>query len=278
VLRDRLCNRKVLTLELLLPIEASADRLLKELEPFKDLVDAVNIPSNPLGKLHPDSSCFGHIVQEKLDLDPIPHFVARHYTLLGFESKLLGVAALGIGNILCVTGDTPIEGRSIFELNSTRLLDIASSLKKGLTSSRKAIKPLDFCLCTCFNPNVPHLQGELIKAGEKLKSGAEVFFTQPVFDPDRFITALKELRQRCRGIRIIAGLSFLFTKKRAFALTKFLGIPYEYIGFVEDRDETDMLYNTALKIRDHVDGYYIISIGKYEKAVPLVRKLKKLID
>src|SRR5512137_1066052 len=104
MLKDLLKNRKIITLEVLPPIDGDPNVLVNELESLKPWIDAVNLPSNPLGKLRTDSLCFGHVLQETLDLRVIPHFVARHLTLLGFESLLLGAHSLGIKNILCVTG------------------------------------------------------------------------------------------------------------------------------------------------------------------------------
>jgi len=277
MLRHRLNKSKIITLEVLLPVGIEIDILIKDIGSLREYIDGVNIPSNPLGKLRPDALCFGHILQEKLQVETIPHFVARHFTLLGFESQLLGANALGIENILCVTGDTPLEGRSMFELNSSGLLEIAKNLKDGLTSGRTAIKPIDFCICTSFNPNVPNTQGEFIKAREKYRCGAEVFFTQPIFNPDRFIEILKELRRDIKDAKIIAGLSFLYTKKRAFSLMKFLGIPYEYINLIENRDEIEMLFETAAKLKDYVDGFYVIPIGKYANALELVTRIRKMI-
>lgn len=277
MLRNKLAQRKIITLEVLLPISVEIDNLIKELAPLKKDIDAINIPSNPLGKLHPDALCFGHIIQEKLELEVIPHFVGRHLTLLGFESQLLGAAALGIENILCVTGDSPAEGRSMFELNSAKLLEIAKNLKNGLTSSRRTINPIDLCLCTSFNPNVPNLSGEYIKLGEKWRCGAEVFFTQPIFQSEKFLEILKEFRSRYRGVKIIAGLSFLYTKKRAFSLMKFLGIPYEYISLIEEKDETEMLFETAKKLKDYVDGFYVIPIGKYANAIELIKRIRSIL-
>jgi len=278
MLRNKLEAHKIITVEVLTPIEIDVDKLVKELEPLKEYIDAINLPSNPLGKLRPDSLCFAHILQERLGIETIPHFVARHFTLLGFESQLLGASALDIKNILCVTGDSPVEGRSIFELNSARLLEIAKNLKNGLTSSRMAIKPIDFCLCTSFNPNVANIQGEFIKATEKHQCGAEVFFTQPIFKSDKFLELLKQFRLRHKGARIIAGLSFLYSKKRAFSLMKFLGIPYEYIVLIEEKNEIAMLFETAKKLKDYVDGFYIIPIGKYAFALELVKKIKGIFS
>ncbi|MEO0185259.1 MAG: methylenetetrahydrofolate reductase [candidate division WOR-3 bacterium] len=277
MLRDKLKNKKIITLEILLSTSIDTENLVRELQPFKGYVDAFNIPSNPLGKLRPDALCFAHILQERLEIETIPHFVARHFTLLSFESQLLGAKALGIENILCVTGDSPVEGRSMFELNSSRLLEVAENLRTGLTSARKSITPIDFCLCTSFNPNVPNLHGEFVKAGEKCKCGAEIFFTQPVFQPERFIEIMNELRNRYKDIKIIAGLSFLYTKKRAFSLMKFLGIPYQYITKIEEVDESELLFETAKKLKDYVDGFYVIPIGKYANGLGLIKKIRGIL-
>ncbi len=277
MLSDRLHQKKIITLEVLLPTSPSLDVMFDAVEPLKDYIDAINIPSNPLGRLRPDALCFAHLIQENMLVETIPHFVARHYSSLGFESHLLGAAALGIKNILCVTGDSPVEGRSMFELNSSKLLSIAQNLKRGLTSSRKAIKPVDFCLCTSFNPNVPNIRGEFVKAKEKCRCGADVFFTQAIFKPKQFLEILKELRLINRNIKVIAGLSFLHTKKRAFSLMKFLGIPYEYIKLIEERDETEMLLETARMLKDYVDGFYVIPITKYSKALDLIKEMKKML-
>jgi homocysteine S-methyltransferase len=277
MLTEKLQKNKIITLEVLLPVAIDCEYVLKEIEPLKDYLDAINIPSNPLGKLRPDSLCYAHVIQERTGIETIPHFVARHLTLLGFESQLLGAATLGIKNILCVTGDSPVAGRSTFELNSARLLQIAQNLAQGRTSSRKAITPIHFCLCTSFNPNRPNLTGEFMKAAEKHHSGAEVFFTQAIFKPERFLTVLKEFRRRYSGVRVVAGLSYLHSKKRAFSLMKFLGIPYEYIQCIEERDETDMLFETAQALKDYVDGFYVIPITHYQHAYNLIARIRRIL-
>jgi 5,10-methylenetetrahydrofolate reductase len=277
MLRDRSKQRKIITLEILLPLNTDVEALCTSLAPFKEYIDAINIPSNPLGRLRPDALCFAHLVQEGTGIETIPHFVARHFTSLGFESHLLGAAALGIENILCVTGDSPAEGRSAFELNSSKLLEIAQRLREGATTARRAIRPRDFCLCTSFNPNVPNINGEFVKTANKCASGAELFFTQPVFDVPRFLKIVEEFKQRYPKEKVIAGLSYLYTKKRAFALMKFLGIPYQYITRIEERDETSMLRDTAEQLKDHVDGFYVIPIAKYDRAMELIPQIRAML-
>lgn len=277
MLTERLQRGKVITLETLLPVTTNIDNVIKEIEPLKNYIDAINIPSNPLGKLRPDALSYAHIIQGQTGIETIPHFVARHLTILGFESQLLGAAALGIKNILCVTGDSPLEGRSAFELNSVKLLAIAQNLGNGMTSARKAIEPINFCLCTSFNPNIPNMTGEFVKAAEKCRCGATVFFTQAIFKPEKFLSILKELRQRHKDIKVIAGLSYLHTKKRAFSLMKFLGIPYDYINLIEERNETELLLETAKKLQHYVDGFYVIPITKYAHARELIKKMRKIM-
>jgi len=277
MLSEKLAHGKIITLEILLPTTLQANSLFNAIEPLRDYVDALNIPSNPLGKLRPDALCYAHLIQENMNIETIPHFVARHFTSLSFESHLLGAAALGIENILCVTGDSPAEGRSMFEMNAIRLLDIAQNLKHGLTSSRRAIKPVNLCLCTSFNPNVPNIQGEFIKAREKSRFGAEIFFTQAIFKPEQFLEILREFRREHMSAKVIAGLLFLYTKKRAFSLMKFLGIPYEYISLIEEKDETAILLQTAEKLKNHVDGFYVIPIAQYTNALDLIKKMKRIL-
>ncbi len=278
MLRDTLLKQKIITLEVLLPNDLKLAELADKIKPYIGYLDAINIPSNPLGRLRPDALCCAHILQHKTGIETIPHFVARHFTSLSYESHLLGAAALDITNVLCVTGDTPHEGKSGFELTSSGLLHIAKNLKRGITTARKEIKPVDFCLCTSFNPNVPNIHGEFMKSKEKYKCGAECFFTQPVFKPLQFIEVAEQFRQRCTEAKLIAGLSFLHTKKRAFALMKYLGIPYEYISNIEEKNEAEMLLETAEKLKDYVDGFYIIPIGKYARALEFVKKIRKILQ
>ncbi|OGC42599.1 hypothetical protein A2Y85_01300 [candidate division WOR-3 bacterium RBG_13_43_14] len=275
MLRDQMNKRQIITVEILVPTGMAFEKLCRAVEPLKDYIDAFNIPSNPLGRLRPDAMCSAHLIQEKTGVEAIPHFVARHFTSLGFESHLLGAAALDIKNILCVTGDSPEEGRSTFELNAVRLISMARGFKNGLTSARRSIEPIDFCISASFNPNVPNVHGEFLKVGEKVNAGAEVFFTQPVFDPELFLKVIGGFK-KYPGIKIIAGLSYLYTKKRAFALMKYLGIPYDYIKEIEEIDETELLLRTAGQIRNAVDGFYIIPIAKYDNALTLVKNLRNI--
>ncbi len=271
-------NTFVYTCEVLPPRDSDVKGLLNKLTGNVHQFDGINIPSCPLGRLRAHSVALAHILQKEFKIESIPHFTGRHHTVLSFQSELLGAQFLGIKNILCVTGDRPGEGRGFYELNSIRLLKIARNFNQGLTGSREALRtPTNFLLCTDYNPNVVNIDAENRKAVEKFNSGARVFFTQPVFNIERFTAAVKSLKSLIPEAKIIAGISYLHNKKTAIKLQKFLGIPYDYIGQLE-KDETALLVNTARMVKDVVDGFYLIPVGIYEKASELLLELRKLSD
>ena len=154
MLRDIITKQKAITLEVLLPNNLKLHNLADKLKPFKGYINAINLPSNPLGRLRPDALCCAHILQDKTGIETIPHFVARHFTSLSFESHLLGAAALDIKNVLCVTGDTPHEGKSGFELNSSKrakraLLLACRPFREVRTHSNSDFKFFS-CAACCF--------------------------------------------------------------------------------------------------------------------------------
>lgn len=271
-------NQFVYTCEILPPKDGNHLGIFSRLEGVADHFDGLNLPSCPLGRLRAHSLSFGYLLQKELSVEAIVHFTGRHHTVLSFESELLGAHLLGIRNVLCVTGDKPLEGRAFSDLNSITLLRIARNMNQGLTEAREALKtPPDFLLCSDYNPNVANIEAENRRALEKHTNGARVFFTQPVFNVDRFIDAVGILRTFAPESKVIAGLSYLHNKKLAMRLQKFLGIPYDYINSLE-QDETGLLVKTAQRIRGLVDGFYVIPVGVYEKARELAVELKSRVD
>jgi len=271
VFREKIeSGRFVLTCEVLTPVEFDRDRLIEELRPLSDLVDGFNLPFCPLGRLRPHPIATALLIKDGLGSEPILHLAARHQTVLGFEATLLFCHSIGIRSILLVSGDPPREGEGNFRLNSIHLLKIASSLNQGISISRRRIPPTEFLLSAAYNPNRPNIGGEHLRLHRKIEAGARVIFTQPVFDPESFQERIRVIPDQ---IRVIAGLSFLYEPKIAWRLRKFLGIPHSYITRLSG-DETGLLLKTARKIRNSVDGFYIISIGRYDRALELIRRLK----
>lgn len=266
----------VVTCEVLTPLDLNFDGLIESLKPLAEVVDSFNIPFCPLGRLRPHSILTAQVIKGQTGLNPIVHLAARHLTTLGFESTLLFCHAINIKYILCVTGDPPTEGEGNFRLNSIELIKLASFLNQGMSYSRKKLPfTTNFLLCAAYNPNRANIISENLRLKRKFEHGARIFFTQPVFNTGIFKERLGEIRDLNPEIKIVAGLSFLFDKKIALRLQKFLGIPYKYIEDLGEEDEADLLVKTASEIREMVDGFYIIPIGRYHQALGLVDKLNK---
>ena len=277
MLKDKLKNGDfVITCEILTPLDSNFDKISEDLSQLDCLIDGFNIPFCPLGRLRPHSLLTGLYVRENYKAEPILHLSARHHTILSFEATLLLCQAIGIRNILLITGDPPQEGEANYRLDSISLLRLASGLNQGLSYSRRQIpNTTRFLLAAAFNPNRSNLRGEILRLKKKYEAGAEVIFTQPVFDGDRFRSLIDQIRTEIPDIKVISGISFLYNKKTAFRLRKFLGIPYQYIDRLDNQDETDLLFDVAVKIKGSVDGFYIIPIGRYQNAIGLIRRIKE---
>ena len=266
----------VITCEVLTPLDLNFDNLIGSLTPLRGKIDSFNLPFCPLGRLRPHSLLTAQVIMEHLKINPILHLAARHQTTLGFEATLLFCQAVGIENILCITGDAPTEGEGNYRLNSIDLLNLASHLNKGISFSHQQLPvATDFLVCAAYNPNRINIRAENLRLKRKVENGAKVFFTQPVFNTKLFLERITEAKEYNPGIKIIAGLSFLYKKKIALRLQKFLGIPYKYIEALGEEDEAGLLLKTAQAIRNAVDGFYIIPIGHYDQAERLISRFEK---
>jgi 5,10-methylenetetrahydrofolate reductase len=112
-LREKLtANKFVVTVELDPPKTLNVDKILIEVNSanFRKIVDAVNVTDCPLAKLRMSPIALSHIIQEKIKLEAIFHITCRDRNLLGLQAELLGASALGVKNILALTGDPPEMG------------------------------------------------------------------------------------------------------------------------------------------------------------------------
>lgn len=161
----------------------------KRLEKLKDLKEKglkfVNVPDLPLAKMRMSGIAFAHFIKEKLNLEPILHFTCRDRNILSIHADLLGARALGIKNILALTGDPPIIGdyphaTATYDLTASGLLKLIKLLNEGKdVSGRKIDIKLDFFAGTSLSFNEIK---DKDKIKEKIDMGAEFFYTQPVYE------------------------------------------------------------------------------------------------
>jgi len=130
------------------------------------------------------------------------HQCCRDKNLIGMQSDLLGCAALGIGNLLFITGDPPKLGdypfaSGVFDIDSIGLIRVQARLNRGLDLAGKPIaKPTAAVIGAGADPNAIDMEREVRRTREKIQAGAEYIVTQPVFDTDallRFMDRVPEL-------------------------------------------------------------------------------------
>jgi methionine synthase I (cobalamin-dependent)/5,10-methylenetetrahydrofolate reductase len=173
-------------------------------------IDAVNIPDGPRASARMTPQALAHILQTGVGIETIIHYTCRDRNLLGMQSDLLGAYAIGIRNLILITGDPPKMGdypdaTAVFDVDAVGLTNMVSRLNHGLDMGGNAIgQPTGYFIGVGVNPGATDLEREIRRFEWKVEAGAEYAVTQPVFD----IEVLDRFLDRVAGHRIpiIAGI------------------------------------------------------------------------
>ena len=155
-------------------------------------VDAITMADNSLATARMSNLALGAILK-KYDIEPLVHIACRDRNLLGQQSHLMGLHALGIDQILVITGDPTRMGdlpgaHSIYDVTSFELIRMVKQLNEGISfSGRKLKQKARFVVGAAFNPHVRKLEAAVKRLEKKIKAGADFVMTQPVYDPDGVI-------------------------------------------------------------------------------------------
>lgn len=190
-LREKLAVKKfIVTVELDPPKTLSLDKILIEINSinFRKIVDAVNVTDCPLAKLRMSPIALSHIIQEEIGLEAIFHITCRDRNLLGLQAELLGAFALGVKNILALTGDPPEMGdytmaTGVYDIDSIGLVKMVNKLNNGYEYKGEKLKDkTDFLVGIAVNPTAQDLKKEIARFEEKVLAGANFVQTQPIYD------------------------------------------------------------------------------------------------
>jgi len=211
-LARRLANKHFVTFVELLPPHglASAPIIEKAKEMFYHGIDVINIPDGPRASARMSALSLAIQIQNKVGIETVLHYVCRDRNVIGIQSDLLGAYALGLRNILAITGDPPKLGNypdatAVFDVDSIGLVNIINRLNHGQDIAGNPIgEPTGFHIGVGANPGAVNLDEELKRLDWKIEAGAEYIVTQPVFDLLLFEKFLKKVEKY--KLPIIAGL------------------------------------------------------------------------
>ncbi|MDI6864777.1 methylenetetrahydrofolate reductase [Thermodesulfovibrio yellowstonii] len=216
-LRKKLMNGDfVITVEITPPKGPDITGMVRKLEELKTMVDAVNFTDNPSARMRLSSLAACKISMD-VGFEPVLQMACRDRNRLAIQSDLLGAHALGIRNLLVMTGDHPVwgdhkEAKPVYDIDSSILVKLVGNLNNGLDiNGNKLNGKTEFFCGAVVNPNAEPLMPQLKRFEQKLKMGAEFFQTQMIFETEkleRFIDYSKKF-----NTKVIAGIVLIRTKK-----------------------------------------------------------------
>jgi homocysteine S-methyltransferase len=201
----------VTTVELVPPKGSGIGKLMEKAARCKELgVDAINVPDGPRAMARMSALAAALLIEQRVGIEAILHFACRDRNLLGMQSDLLGASALGLRNILAVTGDPPKLGpyphaTAVYDVDSIGLVNILARLNSGQDLGGSSIgASTAFSIGVGANPVALDTVREQERFRYKAEAGAEWAITQPVFDPDSLFRFLDFAAPF--GIPVLAGI------------------------------------------------------------------------
>lgn len=181
--------------------------------------DAITLADNSLAILRVSNLAIGAMLKERFGITPLLHLSCRDRNVLGLQSELLGMAALGMRHVLPLTGDPARVGDhpgacSVYDVTSIELIAIIKQLNAGFSRAGKSINAqTDFVIGCTFNPNAKSLATQIERLERKVAAGAQFAMTQPVFDVD----LVREMYDRTAHLQlpIFTGVWPLLSAKQA---------------------------------------------------------------
>jgi methionine synthase / methylenetetrahydrofolate reductase(NADPH) len=217
---ERLRTGFAVTVEVDLPRGNAISRVVEAARRLKERgVHAIDISDGARARLRMHPVAAARIVQEEAGIEVVSHISCRDRNIIGLQADLLGAAALGVKNILAVTGDPAQigdypEATSVFDTDSVGLVHVLSRMNRGEDLAGNPIgEAPGFLIGASFNPTAEDLDEEIAKLRRKVEAGAHAFWTQPVFEIEALEKALWRIGDD--GVCILLGLMPLRSARQA---------------------------------------------------------------
>ncbi len=210
------------TVEIIPPRGANPDSMLDGVRLLKAAgVDGVNVPDGPRAQSRMGALATAVLIQQRVGIEAVVHYCCRDRNLLGMLSDLLGAQALGLRNMLLITGDPPKMGpypdaTAVFDIDAIGLTNLVSRLNRGLDPGGNALgEPTQFVVGVGVNPGAEDFENEMRRFYWKVEAGAEYCITQPVFDLRQLEQFVQRIDRDGIHIPVIAGIWPLVSARNA---------------------------------------------------------------
>jgi 5,10-methylenetetrahydrofolate reductase len=252
--------------------------MLAPVSPLQGRVTAFSVPDNEHARLCLSALAAARLVQEAGG-EPLVHLTCRDRNRLALESDLLGASALGLTNLLLVSGDYVTlgdhpEAKPVYDADSVQLLQIARGLAEGQDSAGLPLNGLpSFFLGAVVIPEAEPLGPQLLKFEKKVMAGAEFFVTPPVFDLEKFRRWRQELP--AQGVKILAGIKILSAEEVEQAASgtwrQVYSVPPDWVQDLIGKEPEEVLVRGAaaagrlvqqLKAEKLADGVFLKAKGR----------------
>jgi homocysteine S-methyltransferase len=219
-LAKKLGLKYVVTVELDLPRGADISKVLLGAQSLKNAgADCIDISDGARARLRMNPMAVSHLIQERVGIDVMMHFCCRDRNLLAIQADLLGCHALGLRNILAITGDPAQIGdyptaSSVFDVDSIGLVRILNLFNQGQDlGGNTIVEKTHFLIAVAYNPLAPDQELERERLARKVAEGAQCVYTQPIFDERTLEVAVRDVGQH--GLPLLVGILPLRSSRHA---------------------------------------------------------------
>jgi len=289
---DRLKKERIAVVELDSPRGLNMGPFLQAAEELvKAGATALTLADNSLAILRVANTAAATLLREKFGTTSVIHLACRDKNLIGLQSELMGLAALGHRHVLALTGDPSKFGdhpgaTSVYDVNSLGLIDLLRQMNEGRNSAGREIGPgAEFVIGVAFNPNSKNFDAQVKKLERKMERGAHFVMTQPVFEKG-MIRKMKDALGPL-GIPVLVGVMPVISSRNAEFLhheVPGISIPDSVREKIRSLPEgpaqadygREVAAELAREVAEHFRGIYLITpMVRSGMTAPIVREFLK---
>jgi methionine synthase I (cobalamin-dependent)/5,10-methylenetetrahydrofolate reductase len=275
------------------PKSLDLEKLIQGTKALKEAgTDFVTLADNSLAILRVSNLAASFLVKERTGMEPVVHMACRDHNLLGLQSQLMGLHALGLRHVLALTGDPAKIGdhpdaSSVYDVNSLGLIQTIQRMNEGFAANGRDLKAkTQFIIGCALNPNAKNLDSQIRKLESKIKAGAHFVMTQPIFDP--LLAKITYEKTSHLGVPILVGVMPLMNGRN----TEFLHnevpgivIPDRIRDRMRGKEGPDgnaaglaIARELCDKVLEFFPGIYLITpLLRYDLTVELSRYVRQLV-